>query len=275
TAIIDGWSPGETYDLFIASHEGYGRLPDPVLHRRWVFHLKSNFWLVRDLALGKRTHQLDIFWHLAPDLVARESGAGGACCFARSEQPLNLLFLTRGDSDLIQELVLGSCSPAYGRQEPGPVLHLSTRTGLPAELSTLLVLTTRALDGNTLTRIRDDRIQATVSAYRYDSLEGRHYMFFCDSSSPWKLADWSSDAQFLYIGLPADSEGTSVILCNGSYASFQDRRMLNCGRSVARYEWSARGQQAFCSDDSALDAFAGEAAARLREALDSTALERK
>ena len=31
------WVNGRTFDFFVGSHDGYRRLPDPVLHRRSVF----------------------------------------------------------------------------------------------------------------------------------------------------------------------------------------------------------------------------------------------
>ena len=46
----EGWIVGQTFDLFAGSHDGYSRLPNAVVHRRFVFSLKSGFWLVRDLA---------------------------------------------------------------------------------------------------------------------------------------------------------------------------------------------------------------------------------
>ena len=60
----EGWVTGQTFDLFLGSHDGYR----PVIHRRWVFSLKSRFWVVRDLVVGEGEHVLDLFWHLDPEL---------------------------------------------------------------------------------------------------------------------------------------------------------------------------------------------------------------
>ena len=64
------WISGKSFDLFAGSHDGYCRLQSPVVHRRWIFSLKKELWLVRDLASGGGEHQLDLFWHLNPSLSA-------------------------------------------------------------------------------------------------------------------------------------------------------------------------------------------------------------
>lgn len=56
----EGWIVGQTFDLFAGSHDGYTRLPNAVVHRRFVFALKAGFWLVRDLALGFGEYPLDL-----------------------------------------------------------------------------------------------------------------------------------------------------------------------------------------------------------------------
>ena len=65
-AKAENWISGQTFDLFVGSHDGYSHPDNPAIHRRWVFFRKPKFWLVRDLMLGTGKHQLDLRWHLAP-----------------------------------------------------------------------------------------------------------------------------------------------------------------------------------------------------------------
>ena len=53
---VESWITGTSFELFRGSHSGYARLSQPVIHRRWVFHLRSQFWLVRDVAMGEGEH---------------------------------------------------------------------------------------------------------------------------------------------------------------------------------------------------------------------------
>ena len=72
-ATTEGWITGENFDFFVGSHDGYSLLENPAIHRRWVFFRKPRFWLVRDLMLGTGKHQLDLRWHLNPELSSLES----------------------------------------------------------------------------------------------------------------------------------------------------------------------------------------------------------
>src|SRR2546430_2938590 len=38
----------------------------PVRHRRYVFHLKSRFWVIRDVLEGTGLHKAEVSWHFAP-----------------------------------------------------------------------------------------------------------------------------------------------------------------------------------------------------------------
>jgi hypothetical protein len=58
------WLDGEIFDFFVGSHDGYSRLPDSVLHRRQIFHVKGGLRFVQDVAEGKGKHLLETFWLL-------------------------------------------------------------------------------------------------------------------------------------------------------------------------------------------------------------------
>jgi hypothetical protein len=63
---VENWIVGDAFNLLVASHTGYQRLSEPVLHRRKVFQLKDGFWFILDTAEGEGIHDFDVYWHLAP-----------------------------------------------------------------------------------------------------------------------------------------------------------------------------------------------------------------
>src|SRR5215469_3847831 len=72
---VELWSSGEFFDFLRASHNGYRRLPDPVVHHRWVFRAPDGICLVRDVCEGKGRHLVERFWHFSEDVeVAKEGG---------------------------------------------------------------------------------------------------------------------------------------------------------------------------------------------------------
>ncbi len=268
TARRECWVVGGTFDLFAGSHTGYCRLPEPVVHRRWVFHLKSRFWLVRDLACGEGNHRLDLYWHLMPACLNSDTASNAIVVSAGEKQALVLLSMEAHNWS--QEITPGWFSPAYGIKEPSSVLHFRTQAVLPAEFATLLVPVEEPMaEVGRLMRVGDGAGESAVRAYLYTVARERHYMFFADSGQSWELGPWASDARFVYWGVIPDHGRQHLVLCEGSYIDMSGKRAVACKHPVARVEWLNLGgtEQIFCSDEVALSDGRGEAltAAELAE----------
>jgi len=144
---VDVWLPGETFDLFAGHHNGYA----PVIHHRWVFGLKSEFWLVRDLITEPRPsgsgHRLELNWHFLDERdIAILPPAGHT--WSRSIERFDW-------------------SPVYGRKESAFVQRFSAEVSLPAEFAVILVPT----KSGTFT-------QTGPGAYVYEQPQGSHEFFF-------------------------------------------------------------------------------------------------
>ncbi|HEY0681385.1 MAG TPA: alginate lyase family protein [Steroidobacter sp.] len=64
-------------DRWVASHEGYGRLKHPVIHRRELLFDKQQSRLqVTDELLGVGTHEVEMFWHFAEQCAVVANGRG-------------------------------------------------------------------------------------------------------------------------------------------------------------------------------------------------------
>jgi hypothetical protein len=68
--------------------------------------------LVRDQALGLGKHQLELFWHIDPELVPTGENKN---TFRSADA--NLLILTPQNHGWLEEIKTENWSPAYGRQE--------------------------------------------------------------------------------------------------------------------------------------------------------------
>jgi len=245
------WINGHSFDLFVGSHDGYCRLERPVVHRRWVFSLKGQFWLVRDVALGAGEHRLDLFWHLSPELSPR---GGVADTFVDAGGRAGLHVLAVEGHDWSEDVRQGWWSPVYGRKEPANVLHFGTMTKLPAEFVTWLEPVVDANMGRgSLARIRQSSAQGLVSGYRYRTSDEEHCIFFSQGNA-WTLGQWSSDAEFLYCGRSADRARQVLICCNGTYVEAHGRRLVSSPRQVLRCEIVTAGKQVdvFSSDKDAI-----------------------
>src|SRR5690606_8615251 len=59
------WFDGHGFTLWEAVHDGYGRLPHPVLHRRIVLWLRDRYGIVCDVLEGEGSHQAVVRFHAA------------------------------------------------------------------------------------------------------------------------------------------------------------------------------------------------------------------
>ena len=224
---VEQWITGQQFDLFQGSHDGYSRLPSPVIHRRWVFHRKGKFWMVHDLAEGRGSHQLNIAWHIGPTLSPASSKQ-----YLFTDERDRLALLTAEGHGWSQRVRRYYWSPAYGHRELATVVNFGALVELPADFATLLVVDQNPqADLGRLVRISEFTCGA-VCAYRYSSPRQEHTFFFAHQSGPWALGVWASDADFLCWSFDREREEYTLVLCNGSYADAGGRRVLTCGRRV-------------------------------------------
>ncbi len=144
-AELTGWTSTVTLDTATAEHRAYLRLADPVLHRRMVVLQKGRYGVVVDDLEGAAEHRVALRFQFAPMSVTLEpsgwirAGRGtdhGLLVHAFATGSLKAA-IHEGETDPKE----GWISPAYGRQEPAPVLVYSLTTMLPARVITLLLPT--------------------------------------------------------------------------------------------------------------------------------------
>jgi hypothetical protein len=226
--IAETWLNGQTFELFVGSHDGYQRLPDPVLHRRFVFHVKGGLWLVRDIAQGRGCHLLESFWHFAPEVeIAEQHDATIARVSTNQEggRRTSLALLLDRNSAWRTDVAEDFVSPAYGSKQSASVLCFSTKASLPSDCGVLLVPLAgqRELgDFGSLGEVS----ALTVRGYRYRSREAAEFIFFADENVPWKCGQWTSDARLLYCKLER-RRLTHVIMVSGTFGECGGKRFVS------------------------------------------------
>jgi Heparinase II/III-like protein/Heparinase II/III N-terminus len=246
--LAEGWINGETFDLFVGSHDGYTRLADPVVPRRFVFSLKSGFWLVRDQVLGRGKHKLDLFWHLNPEF--RPIGQSNATFRSEAET-----FSIRAcdNHSWSQEILSVDWSPAYGQRQRHPVLHFSTTASVPAEFVSLLI-PGAGVDSEvkSFAGTISPGAEESVAGYRFETAREEHCIVF-GSGKPWSLFSWSSDADFFYWGQSRDKTSSLLICCHASYVAANGRKIIYAQQTFSRCEIiSDKGEVRVISSDDAV-----------------------
>jgi hypothetical protein len=232
---VEHWITGTYFDFFQGSHDGYSRLPFPVLHRRSVFQRKGQFWMVRDVAEGSGSHHLDIAWHLGPTLSHLSANE-----LLFSDQRGSLALLTAEPHGWSQNVSRNYCSPAYGKRELATVVNFNTVAELPVDFVTLLIAddvtdSKHPTDRRHLRRV-GERSGVPVSAYRYSTSQQEHSFFFAPQTGPWDLGAWASDANFLCCSFDREKGQCMLVLCNGSYARVGGRPILTASQLLSYAE---------------------------------------
>jgi hypothetical protein len=250
----EGWIAGSIFTFFVGSHTGYRRLADPVLHRRMVFSLHGEYWLVRDIAEGAGEHDLEIFWHFAEDVNVAPSSSAVTATPAAGGEKLVLL----GASPQKWELAVaeGWVSPVYGERLAAPVASFAARLQLPAEHGTLVLpLGTAERPGRF--RLAEDARNAV--GYVYERGQVMDYVVFGEGET-WSAGPFRSDAG-LFFCRTERGEITMLAACSAAKVEIDGRDVFSSPDAVERLEWT-RAAGASASDSQSLKFFSAEALRR-------------
>ena len=142
-ARVRRWASTDAFDFADADHDAYGRLPDPVIHRRRVLFVKPRYWVVVDDLGGAAEHRLELRFQFRPLPVTVDPALWARAC---GPEGRGLLIRPFATVPLKAEVVEGEVapiqgwvSPNYGQRRPAPVLAYSTVTRLPLRIVTLLL----------------------------------------------------------------------------------------------------------------------------------------
>ncbi len=131
-AHCERWESTPAQDCFIGRHDGYGRLPDPVIHTRSIVFLKEeNTLVVEDTLRCRGTHEIEWHWHFAEACLLELADGGAVACLDNIRLDILLpaapagLILASGR----QTPPMGWVSPQFDEKRPSPSLVRTERIG--------------------------------------------------------------------------------------------------------------------------------------------------
>jgi hypothetical protein len=147
------WRFSDTADFVTGTHDGYRRLPNPVLHRRSLLLLRPERRLiVRDDLEGTGLHTFEALFHGMPTVGFQPTDLPDVWRLVGRRVRLTVRFLVsspgeagvrqmeyrvaRGETDPID----GWYADDYGVKEPAPVLHVAFQGVCPVRLYTVWAL---------------------------------------------------------------------------------------------------------------------------------------
>lgn len=248
---VERWVQGKSFDLLVANHDGYQRLADPALHRRFVVNLRNGLFLIRDVVEGRGRHRLEVAWHLNQDLRVREQSDSRVVAI---DDHLGLAILSVDGHGWAQQVRKECWSPAYGRKSPMTAVCFSTEVDLPAEFSSLLV-TWREAQRNPGLFTSNSGANDEVRSYKYRNEDTEYLWWFGTGGQSWRTDLLTSDAEFVGRQRSLESTDEHLMLSGGSFAQLNGGAQVRCNRPVQWAEWIHSGGTgaAFSSDPRAID----------------------
>ncbi|MEO7458371.1 MAG: alginate lyase family protein, partial [Gemmatimonadaceae bacterium] len=141
-AKAESWWTGGLVDRLVASHAGFRRLPDPATHRRTVYFVRGEYWIIVDSLLAAGTHETTAHYHFAPGtIVTPDTPAAVRLETTGGEARQSLFFAVTGDVDEVK-WEQGWVSPSYGSRTEAPYARAISRgTGRRDIISVLCPVT--------------------------------------------------------------------------------------------------------------------------------------
>jgi hypothetical protein len=110
SATVRAWEASDRRDRLVACHNGYLRLPDPVLHTREILLEKDTGEIsVRDTLTCKHKHRIELFWHCHEDAKVWLTDSG--VTVAREARRLEIAI---SDLRFVPRLARGEETPPLG-----------------------------------------------------------------------------------------------------------------------------------------------------------------
>jgi hypothetical protein len=221
TVTGEKWLTTELLDYVAGSHDGYTRLPQPVIHRRSLLFLKADYWIIRDELTGEGEHTLDRFFHFPPGELERLRRQ--AAVHARTERGAGATFRAF-EPDAEFEIVAGGdgpeggwIAPGYERRLSAPVLRIRVRARLPVALFTVIApfrwvphdLAIRALP------IEATDVGPLDTAFEIAMKRRRDAWLFSASPRPVRFGAWSADARVAWVSVNSSGRAHACALVDG------------------------------------------------------------
>ena len=115
---VESWFTCSWIDGLTAWHDGYTRLPDPLVHQRTVLFLKDSYWLVVDRFSARGRHRVRLRFQTASGVAVERRGTGLLSLSVARRDGAVVSAALRVSAPGRLDLVPGAISRCYGALEP-------------------------------------------------------------------------------------------------------------------------------------------------------------
>ena len=190
-----------------AEHDGYLRMPEGVLHRRRLLHIKPEYWIIVDDFRGSGEHTFDFNYHFAPGVDVSSLKYDKDELIARAEQA-GLLLGLYASRPVSTELIRGQTAPiggwashGYGEKRPSLTLRASLAGPAPAAAITFLAPFQTALSDASLNpavrRLKVEGGRGITCAYEHHGFQD--VVIFSMGNDDIRAAGYRAQGEFFWL----------------------------------------------------------------------------
>lgn len=229
-ASLEKWITEERFDFLSASHDGYERFLDaPVRHRRSIFFLKNDYWIMRDFAETAGPHDYALNFHFAPDVAPRlyRSEKGKTFVGAKSGNQTGLRIFTLDSGNWKTED--SWISNKYGEKRTATLASFETRSAGPQEFFTFLLPVDPGFP-------EPEVVETPAAGGRAFVIKFRDYtdlLVFADAGQIIRTEFFNTNFRFTWARIaPGENEPEEFVLINGSMFALPLREVVNHPKTI-------------------------------------------
>lgn len=240
------WITSDNFDYVDAEHSGYGRYEDPVIHKRSVFFVKPEYWLILDRLMASREHSVELLFHTPYSDVTPETSGNTFRTQDFAIIPVDVDDFTLNINQCREEPIQGWFSPCYGIKQPSTTIAYTYQGKLPKVIPTILDTGIRILSAKCIMQNERGLAIQLESKYFLDT-----FIFNWDAVSGVSVKGINTDANVAYIREDvAKGKVTRIALVNGSYINLEGKLHLAAKSLVKSFDLitSESGETAIRTD---------------------------
>ncbi|HVH68733.1 MAG TPA: alginate lyase family protein [Gemmatimonadales bacterium] len=241
------WRPGARCDYFEAVDDGYRRLTPPALHRRSVFFLRGDYWIIRDRVVTEGDHVVALHFHFAPGITLQIlSGSRARATWTSTSDPETLDIGVFGHAAVMRASE-GLVSSSYGMLSRAETSVCTAHGRGPRDLVSFLVPSRGgdepiALEERPATNARafvlaDQAVEDTVLVGGDGDADG---------------GDLASDAAWVWVRRPRRADTpTEFVMLQGRRLKWRGRLLVKADAPVSYIAARLQGSEVHVDVDAA------------------------
>lgn len=132
------WFTSENFDYLEAEHSGYARYEDPVIHKRSVFFVKPEYWVILDRLIAVGEHSVELLFHTPYNDINPEINVNNFRSQDFAIIPVCADDFSININQCREEPIQGWFSPCYGVKQPMTTIAYKYHGKLPKAITTII-----------------------------------------------------------------------------------------------------------------------------------------